>query len=285
MSTRLCNDTETKSGRFAVATLVSKDYCLGALNLLASLDSNLKYPFDVLVYDIDLSDNFKKILYRAAPSVNFRSIEPAAYRDIDMSSTIPHLRSSFYKLEMFKETAYDRILFVDADAIVLRDISMLFEIPCKFGACEAYDRKRDRIVRSEFNGGVLLLSREVMQEEVYVQLMNSAIRGDVYMRFAEQGVLNAYFQHTVHWLPKLFNVEKRFFLSESHRSIFDAAHIVHYVNEKPWAKKKSDLSMVGSEAPWFAKLAQLEDSDISAALLEMSTTVQTFDERLAQWIR
>lgn len=104
---------------YAYMTLASSsaDYIKGVLCLQESLKRvGAKYPLIVLVTedlagsnDLQYVDNYKIIPYFTFKNITNR------------------YEGTINKLQIFKENQYDKICFIDADVLVLKNIDYLFE--------------------------------------------------------------------------------------------------------------------------------------------------------------
>ena len=88
--------------------------------------------------------------------------------------------SALTKLHLFRLTQYSKVVFLDADTLVLRPLSQLFDIPHPFSACP------DSGWPDSFNSGVMVAtpSEATFQELISMMAEKGSWDG------ADQGLLN-----------------------------------------------------------------------------------------------
>ncbi|KAI7848926.1 nucleotide-diphospho-sugar transferase [Circinella umbellata] len=132
----------------------------------------------------------------------------------------------YSKLHLWNLTKYRKVVFLDADTLVVQQIDELFQRPQFSGAIDA--------------GGVVNTGVFVAQpsKEIFLDMLDIYEKAPSYNR-GDQGFLNWYFnQSSVHVLPGYYNLMIKFM----HFSNLVASHvyrntvkIVHFTSEiKPW---------------------------------------------------
>jgi hypothetical protein len=199
--------------RQAFATLVTNDeYGLGALALARSLRwTKTEAQLVVLatpegqhldeleregcrivpVRQPEVSDAFRErhsreALHRAAPFN--KGNKPAFHDPVD----------NFCKLELWKLEEYDKIVFLDADAIVVKPIDVLFKFPEFSGAPNLYEELADF---HRLNSGVFVAEPS---RATYESLVSALDQPGVFWRRTDQTFLETYFPDW-HKLPYTFN--------------------------------------------------------------------------------
>jgi len=175
----------------------------------------------------------------------------------------------FTKLRAWDLTDLDKVVLLDADTIVRRNIDDLFERP-DFAAAP------DFFLPDRFNSGVMVLrpSAEVFRTMFDRLWTLSSYDG------GDQGFLNRFFADwyampVAHRLPIAYNVHHFVFQFLSahpglRRDFLDEVRVVHYTLQKPWMKTTvsggSSLwwdQFFGAhpeqDAAWKRRLHQLED--------------------------
>ncbi|KAI8371698.1 nucleotide-diphospho-sugar transferase [Radiomyces spectabilis] len=131
----------------------------------------------------------------------------------------------YSKLNLWNLTDYRKVVFLDADTMVVQSIDDLFERP-QFSA--AID------VGGAINTGVFVAEPS---KETYDEIMKVYAKAPSYNR-GDQGFLNWYFASSVHPLPGNYNLMIKFaHFSALVRGYLDknTAKILHYTSEtKPW---------------------------------------------------
>ncbi len=138
-----------------------------------------------------LSDAFRErhsrdALHRAAPFN--KGNKPAFHDPID----------NFCKLELWKLTEYEKIVFLDADSLVVKPIDMLFGYPEFAGAPNVYETLADF---HRLNSGVFVAEPSVSTYEALVERLD---RPGVFWRRTDQTFLETAFPDW-HKLPYTFN--------------------------------------------------------------------------------
>lgn len=150
------------------------------------------------------------------------------------------------KLRLWEFEEYSRLVYLDADMIVLKNIDHLFQtvgfhaaLDCTAGrhsqaeqdACPLFNNAPK--VRY-FNAGMFVMTPNKKQFEKFKTLLAS---GDCNVEgYAEQDFLNDYYERHHWWfqLPPSYNLQKG--IRHHHPDIWAPweAHVLHYTDFKPW---------------------------------------------------
>lgn len=108
----------------------------------------------------------------------------------------PRFRDQYTKLRIWSLIDYDRVLYLDADTLVIRDINELFTRTIfeddQDGLLAAVEDVWQGQIGPNFNAGVLLIRpNQTIFEDMLVKMHNMAAYGSYW---AEQGFLNWYFK-------------------------------------------------------------------------------------------
>ena len=147
------------------------------------------------------------------------------------------MQKTYFTLDIFTYTDYDRIVFLDVDMVIDGDVSELFACKEGISACRTYAFQDDRIC-DNMNAGVFVINIKKLGLNTYRELLRIVRRG---FSMPEQRAMNIYFNGKISWLPKKYNVEKRMQHTEKHKHILEEAVIIHYVATKPHEEKPNDL--------------------------------------------
>lgn len=254
--------------RRAFITLVSNaDYCLGATALAKSilrsnpgvpivvmatsdeipLDSLASLGCDVrIVSRLHLSEDFKKRhsrdqQHQVAPFT--KGNKPSFHDPLD----------NFCKLRLWEFEEFDAVVFVDADAIVVKDISKLFDYPEFSAAPNLYETLADM---HRLNSGVFVAKPRRQTFESMCEVLEEPNR---FWRRTDQTFLEHYFPDW-HGLPYTFNALQYIFFNLPELWRWDAIRVVHYQYEKPWEKAHPKYELLKPLIDlWFSVL---EDGDI-----------------------
>lgn len=155
--------------------------------------------------------------------------------------------SAYLKLAVFSLKEFDRIVYFDADTLVLDDVSELWD-PSRYADADLYavrehlEHGADPRSHGKLNTGVMVINRGMLAGPAFKNLLDLASRGDSYDG-SDQGVLNAYLEHPgcrikVGELSPSLNV---FVNDNNFESGFLQridARVYHFVgSNKPWTRR------------------------------------------------
>jgi lipopolysaccharide biosynthesis glycosyltransferase len=153
-------------------------------------------------------------------------------------------REVFYKLELFRLSGYERIVYLDCDTLVLDDISALWDL-ARYSDRPFYAAREEAAmgvhpsVTDKFNTGVMVINRPLLSGAVYDRLFDLARRGASYDA-ADQGVINAFLEQegpeVAGTLDASYNVPIRAKKEGRWETYKDRVRVLHFATGlKPWA--------------------------------------------------
>ncbi|XP_016464977.1 putative UDP-glucuronate:xylan alpha-glucuronosyltransferase 4 [Nicotiana tabacum] len=137
----------------------------------------------------------------------------------------PHAEKNAYnewnysKLRIWQLSEYDKVIFIDSDFVVFRNIDQFFSYP------ELSAAGNDGYI---FNSGVMIIEPSKCK---FHNLMNKRFEVGSY-NGGDQGFLNEIFVWWHRWPSKLNTL--KIFGNSSHRDLRDDSYAVHYLGLKPW---------------------------------------------------
>jgi alpha-N-acetylglucosamine transferase len=134
---------------------------------------------------------------------------------------------NFCKLRLWQLTQYDRCVFIDADAVVLKNIDRLFAYPEFSAAPNVYENLRDF---QRLNSGVFVAKPSL---ETFENMMRRLDQPDAFWPRTDQTFLQAYFPDW-HGLPVYFNMLQYVWFAMPALWDWRTIAILHYQYEKPW---------------------------------------------------
>lgn len=134
---------------------------------------------------------------------------------------------NFVKLRLWQMEEYERCVFIDADAIVLRSMDRLFGYPEFSAAPNVYETLADF---HRLNSGVFVARPSAA---TYADMLEQLDQPDVFWRRTDQTFLQAYFPDW-HGLPVFFNMLQYVWFNMPELWDWQSIHLVHYQYEKPW---------------------------------------------------
>ena len=218
--------------RYACATVVTTSkYVLGALVLGHSIRrSGWKHELAVLVTS-DVGPSDRKRLLQVWDRVI--EVEPIANPNPPAKLGFHSFATVYTKLRLWEQTDYAKLIYLDADTIVLGDLSDLLDRP-DFAAAPC------GTAPDQFNSGVLVLDPSArVFEDMTAQLpvLQSYDGGD-------QGFLNSFYPDWFtgpagHRLPMIYNVPRLLaFYATAWRRLEGRIKVLHFYGpQKPWQLK------------------------------------------------
>lgn len=239
----LSADKPAASHRAYVTLVTNADYAMGALALARSIqlsgttadivvlhtggvdDAALKPLLDlgcrlVRTELLDTSDAFNERhargrLHADAPFTKGR--KPAFHSPLD----------NFCKLRLWQLTDYQACVFIDADALVLKNIDKLFDYPEFSAAPNVYETLRDF---HRMNSGVFVAKPALATFAAMLEMLDQP---DVFWRRTDQTFLETFFTDW-HGLPVTMNMLQYVWFNLPELWDWKQIGVLHYQYEKPW---------------------------------------------------
>ncbi|KAL4566232.1 hypothetical protein LXL04_030344 [Taraxacum kok-saghyz] len=220
-------NSRTKSiKRQAYATVLhsSESYVCGAIMLAQSLlKTGTKHDLIILI-DASISVATRQVL--AAAGWTIRIIErirnPRAEKDT-------YNEYNYSKFRLWQLTGYNKIIFIDSDIVVLRNLDLLFSFPQMSAVGND---------NSIFNSGIMVIEPSNCTFKHFMERTNEIVS----YNGGDQGFLNEIFVYW-HRLPRRVNFLKNFWSNTTvetsmKNQLFGAdppkLYAIHYLGIKPW---------------------------------------------------
>ncbi|WP_298817921.1 alpha-2,3-sialyltransferase [uncultured Roseibium sp.] len=226
---------------YAYVTLADGQYKFGAIALARSLALVTDKPLIVFYTDPETP-----VALRDVSNVILKKVDPI---NNPHSHGQERFDGTFTKLHVFGLHDYKRVVFIDADCVVLDNIDELFDMD---GIQVAPDWGED--ITPQFNSGVLALSPS---EECYKKLLHGIDRHQS-NDGGDQGYLNEILKDQVHILPPEYNTLKRLPVMHPNLISLSQIKVLHFVGKKPWHLKGFDPKFSLLEQKW-AQFLEKED--------------------------
>lgn len=229
---------------YSYVTLLSDDsYIYGIILLQESLRRvNTKYPLKVLITS-NVSQPILEIIQQL--KLDYQIVEPIKFNDlIEYNSTIqPHFAKTWAlcltKFEIFNLVQYDKIVFLDADILVMKNLDHLFEY---LHLTSALDGEYFNIwpQNPHLNAGILVIKPN---PEEYKELINFTAnivldKEHKTQCIADQEILNMYYSDWINkpelHLNKYYDVFAPYIQEEQIEDIDKNCYFIHYIGRKPW---------------------------------------------------
>jgi alpha-N-acetylglucosamine transferase len=243
MSDRPAFETDATSQKAYVTLVTNADYVLGATALLRSLrlsetaaDLAVLYTPGVAPEELEAlrefsprlgqcdrlptSEAFNKRhergrLHKAAPFT--KGGKPQFHTPLD----------NFVKLRLWQLEEYDSVVFIDADALVLKNCDKLFAYPEYCAAPNVYEALGDF---HRLNSGVFTARPN---PATFAEMLARLDAPEAFWRRTDQTFLETYFPDW-HGLPIFYNMLQYVWFNLPELWDWNQIHILHYQYEKPW---------------------------------------------------
>jgi len=225
-----------------------------------------EYLYKVHVFYTELGEyNIRRIEGMSTTNVEIQCIDiTGIIPEVELRNTNHLTVETLYRVAaplLLKE--YEKILYLDSDIVILRDVAELYSIDIGehiIGAVEGkhnhfalkYLHKCNIAPEGYFNAGVLIINTQKALEK---DLMNEVIKvldTDIVYQYVDQDALNVVLKGDVYYLPDQWNVEWHAvcmldIVIESQvnavKEMVKNPYIVHYTGgKKPWNSPELELS-------------------------------------------
>ncbi|MBO6718748.1 MAG: glycosyl transferase [Rhizobiaceae bacterium] len=134
---------------------------------------------------------------------------------------------NFAKLRLWELDEYDTVVFIDADAIVVRNIDKLFGYPEFSAAPNVYETLADF---RRLNSGVFVAKPS---RATFAAMLDKLDAPDALWPRTDQTFLQSFFPHW-HGLPVFYNMLQYVWFNLPELWDWASVSVVHYQYEKPW---------------------------------------------------
>lgn len=227
-----------------ITLITNPDYLPGAIALARSLQMvKSQAPLTALVLrDLPALDELEAAgctLLRVDP-LSFSDAFQARHSRESQHKNAPFTKGNkpqfhdplhnFVKLRLWELEQFEKIVFLDADALVIQNIDRLFDFPEFLAAPNLYESLEDF---GRMNSGVFVARPS---RDTFNKMLTALDQPDVFWRRTDQTFLETYFPN---WegLPYIYNALQYVWFNLP--ALWDWARIrvIHYQYEKPWEKE------------------------------------------------
>ncbi|KAI0377437.1 glycosyltransferase family 8 protein [Hypomontagnella monticulosa] len=214
--------------------LLSDTYLPGALVLAHSLrDAGTRRKLAVLVTLDTVSA--ETVYDHVIPVPRIRNLQPENLNLMNRAD----LHSAFTKINLWRQTQFRKIVYIDSDVVAYRAPDELFDIPHPFSAAP------DIGWPDLFNTGVMVLTPNMGDYYAMVAMAERNISFDG----ADQGLINMHFKNNYNRISFTYNVTPsgHYQYVPAYRHFQSGISMVHFIGpDKPWFKGRHASSGVGS---------------------------------------
>lgn len=227
----------------------------GALKSIR-LNSDSEDPTEIYILHTDLDKKdlsyINKIVENSHFHMNFIKMKPAEFRDLPKNFYFTP--AVYYRLKLpdiIREA--EKIVYLDADVIVRKSLNPLFKKELS-GYClaavenpgfERHDSLGMAKGSSYFNSGVLILNaKKIREENLTKDILNYAKKFKDSLLYADQDVLNGFFENQWMALDPEWNVQTKFYYPDFSSDLYSEDQIVKALRDpaivhfttlsKPW---------------------------------------------------
>lgn len=228
----------------AFYTLATDDFVPGVYCLAKSLKRVTKIPLYCL--GLNLNKQSKKHLESVGCQVIDTSYLGSKTSKYQPYRENPNFANNAYnKLHLWNQD-FDKIIYLDADIVVLKNIDHIFELDMDFGACPTFQMIFNKEMKKYtsmsynygyFNSGVMVLKPS---SNVYNGLLCDKDIVSTPHDPSDQGFLNHFFKDKWWRLNPIYNYTRRVFdvVPSNWQKLKNDICVLHFTLEKPWKKKE-----------------------------------------------
>lgn len=232
-----------KRKKYAIATMLvsadDKNYIKGSLKLAKSIKQNVE------LHNVDMI--LLEIIERPIPRSVKRELEDEGWiiksvhkiSPHDEKNTFPRFRDQFTKLQLWGMTEYERIVYLDSDTLVVKDISELFTMPMDRDTSIVASRDiGDGKWRSTFNMGMFMIQPNKEERDRLI-IDKDIVHFETAM--SEQGFLNVVYKDKWKDPGFIYNANIAVFsqIPNFWKEKENQIKVIHYTMEKPWSCSKA----------------------------------------------
>jgi lipopolysaccharide biosynthesis glycosyltransferase len=264
MKTTITIDSNEKN-EIPIVFITDNNYVLYTCVVITSLILNKRrktiYKLYIIVTSEISRENREKLIANKTKNVSVEIMVCSTDHIKDYPSIFHVPNTAYLKydiVDLFPQ--YDKILYLDGDIIVTKDLRELYSI--QLGDCylaavsdmaivKYFDYFKELNVDNYFNVGMMLLNAKLIRENKIREFLYNEIINPNYL-YVEQDILNVICKNRVLWLPikynNMFNNYKepykikindinRYYKTnyKSEKSFIQDSHIIHLCGlKKPW---------------------------------------------------
>ena len=217
------------------------------------LHANNKDFYKFYILDGGITQENKDKLAKIKSKVKFEITYIPVNKKLFANAPLGHhfTIETYYRLKLPSLINVDKLLYMDVDTIVKKDLTELYDINIDnyyAGAVideSSYSKNIHKLsVKKYFNAGVLLLNlKKIRNENLEEDFFNFINNHADLISWVDQCVLNAVFKENVKYLDRKFNFQHHSSITEIKDIYNKQKHetvILHYVSDKkPWNFEKS----------------------------------------------
>lgn len=219
-----------------LTVLNSQDYLKGTLALDYMLkENNSKYPLTVLITD-DIGTNAIQVLNDN--NINYLKI-PSISVEVSNSKDLLYWKNTFNKLFVFGITEFDKIVFLDSDMFIKKNIDELFKND-NLAAVSAGKNFPGNSSWIDLNSGIMVIVPRKGEDKKLFRIMNKMLKSKNIFNIGDQDVLHLAYPN--------WSEDKHLHLGEEY-NVF-SSYEAYYLNKGIIKKPIKIIHYVGKNKPW-----------------------------------
>jgi lipopolysaccharide biosynthesis glycosyltransferase len=232
---------------FNITFSINRPYLLFACVTLYSLLKNNKNAFFnvYILHNNCLDNNYINVICNQYPLNEFNNfkiilIDISTYMELNQLKEIKNWSIDIYSKIFLPIVlpSVDKIMHLDADVIVLKDITELFNINMD-NALYCCDNSSEKENEYAFNIGVSLHNLKLAKDLNTVDALSKYL--STHSNVTEEYAINELYKEKIIFYPKsyIFTTNTYNNFKENH----DLVKIIHYVFSKPWRLERSNANL------------------------------------------
>jgi lipopolysaccharide biosynthesis glycosyltransferase len=183
-----------------------------------------------------------------------REVEPIANPTPEAQRVFARFAAVYTKLRAWELTGFDRVVLLDSDTLVLKNVDELFDRP-------GFAAAPDFFLPDRFNSGVMVIPPSQGTFDAMVKAL--AASNETYDG-GDQGFLNTFYPNwygmaAEHRLPVGYNVANFIYQFANRHPSMKAtlareAKILHYMVQKPW---QATATLTGGAEAWWGRFFEV----------------------------
>jgi len=215
----------SQSSQVYTTLITTPEYFIGATVLGLSLKESQTDRKFVVMITKNLLAYHENIQEMRDLGFLIKVVEPiSAPHKEKISAENKRWETTYTKLRTWELTEFSKVVFLDADCVVLENIDELFEEEEFAASPECCDR---------FNTGVFVARPSHYTLRDMLSQLSTLPSYDA----ADQGFLNSYFEVKWKQLPFAYNAIQNHYVNDRNAWKMDEIKVIHYVKYKPWDTK------------------------------------------------
>lgn len=232
---------------FGFSNNYSQHFACALASILYNSNYNDKYDIYVITDYISYvnQEMIKQLKKIRKFNIKYIVIDPSEYKQLILNNNLGY--STFFRLKAFEIFDFDKILYLDTDMIIRKDLRYLWETDIEGYYCAGAEDlvASDKIKELGFdentfyvNAGMLLLNLKYSRQNNVVQKLNDFFLKPWDSKYNDQEILNYVFQHHIKPVDITWNLTPypNLYDDQNHyEQIKKDPAILHYIGwQKPW---------------------------------------------------